>query len=214
MSSKLAPLQGALLRAFFEQTRAFRLTGGAALAGFYLGHRQTEDLDLFAAPPTPIDEGVRAVRAAVDALRAQADITQDALDFKRFVVRRADERTVVDVVIDRAPRAEPDVVVDGIHLESEREILGNKVCTLLSRMEPRDLVDLRALLAKGHRLEDAVAVARIKDGGADPATLAWVLSTWRFPASAPRPEGVSADDLVLWRDELVSAFTRMAVPPT
>ncbi len=44
---KLTPLQRALLVSFFEHERRFYLTGGAALAGFYLRHRRTTDLDLF-----------------------------------------------------------------------------------------------------------------------------------------------------------------------
>ena len=35
-SSRLTPLQRELLEAFFERTRSFLLSGGAALAGFYL----------------------------------------------------------------------------------------------------------------------------------------------------------------------------------
>jgi hypothetical protein len=45
--SKLSPLQLAVIRAFFEREHDFFLTGGAALAGFHLGHRTTGDLDLF-----------------------------------------------------------------------------------------------------------------------------------------------------------------------
>jgi hypothetical protein len=47
MADALSPFQRALLEAFFRRSPAFYLTGGAALAGFYLGHRRTEDLDLF-----------------------------------------------------------------------------------------------------------------------------------------------------------------------
>jgi predicted nucleotidyltransferase component of viral defense system len=214
VSSRLDDLQVDILRAFFRHTHAFRLTGGAALGGFYLFHRRTEDLDLFAAPPTSIGEGERALRAAASELGVALEIKQDAPDFKRFVVAGGGRRTVVDMVIDRVPRLDPDVVVEGIHLESEREILGNKVCTLLSRMEPRDLVDLRALLARGYTLEDGLGFARRKDGGADPATLAWVLSTWRIPASAPIPDGTTLAGLESWKAELVDQLTRLAVPPS
>jgi len=34
------------LQAFFSKENRFFLTGGAALAGFHLGHRETHDLDL------------------------------------------------------------------------------------------------------------------------------------------------------------------------
>ena len=41
--SRLRPLQHDLLEGFFAREQRFFLTGGAALAGFYLGHRETED---------------------------------------------------------------------------------------------------------------------------------------------------------------------------
>ena len=45
--SQLTELQELVLRAFFERERSFYLTGGAALAGYHLRHRETTDLDLF-----------------------------------------------------------------------------------------------------------------------------------------------------------------------
>ena len=46
-NSKLTALQKDFLNAFFGHEDRFFLTGGAALAGFHLGHRETHDLDLF-----------------------------------------------------------------------------------------------------------------------------------------------------------------------
>jgi len=43
----LTELQGEILRRFFARRDEFFLTGGAALVGFHLGHRETHDLDLF-----------------------------------------------------------------------------------------------------------------------------------------------------------------------
>ena len=212
MSSRLDRLQRDILDAFFARTTAFRLTGGGALVGFYLHHRRTDDLDLFAAPPTSMAEGDRALRSAADALGASVEVKQDGVDFRRFVLARGEERTVVDLVIDRVPRVSDEVVLGGIHLDSLEEIAANKVCTLLSRMEPRDLVDLDRLLGTGIPLARAVGLARQKDGGADPATLAWVLSTWWVPRGTPLPEGTTADGLLALRDALVVQLTAMALP--
>lgn len=46
-SNDLSALQRALLEAFFSREGEFYLTGGAALVGFHLHHRHTDDLDLF-----------------------------------------------------------------------------------------------------------------------------------------------------------------------
>lgn len=47
MNNKLSAIQQDFLNAFFGREARFFLTGGAALVGFYLGHRETHDLDLF-----------------------------------------------------------------------------------------------------------------------------------------------------------------------
>jgi hypothetical protein len=41
--SRLTPLQRDLLDAFFAREQRFALTGGAALAGFYFGHRRSSE---------------------------------------------------------------------------------------------------------------------------------------------------------------------------
>ena len=52
----LSSLQRELLEAFFAlDPRGFFLTGGSALAGYYLGHRTSKDLDLFTPPPADLD---------------------------------------------------------------------------------------------------------------------------------------------------------------
>jgi len=61
---RLTPLQRDLLLAFFERERGFFLTGGAALAGFYLHHRETTDLDFFTHDGEAFARGVFALRAA------------------------------------------------------------------------------------------------------------------------------------------------------
>jgi hypothetical protein len=66
--SRLTPLQQELLAAFCERESRFFLTGGAALAGFYFGHRTTEDLGLFAAPGPDLADAGRAVEERVASL--------------------------------------------------------------------------------------------------------------------------------------------------
>jgi hypothetical protein len=46
--SRLTRLQTEILAAFFRQESRFFLTGGGALAGYHLGHRETHDLALLA----------------------------------------------------------------------------------------------------------------------------------------------------------------------
>lgn len=133
-------------------------------------------------------------------------------DFKRYVVVRGEETTLVDLVIDRAPQIADKVSFGPIRVDTAREIAANKLCALLDRVELRDLVDLRLLLAGGMKLEEVLADALQKHAGADPATLAWVLSSARFAPTAPIPDGTSREAIDGFRRDLVDALTRLALP--
>ncbi|MHB1846696.1 MAG: nucleotidyl transferase AbiEii/AbiGii toxin family protein [Deltaproteobacteria bacterium] len=210
-NSPLTAPQRELLVAFFARETRFFLTGGAALAGFYLGERTTEDLDLFAVPGADLAEAEAILRGAAEACGAAVLPVRSYPDFRRLLATRGEERCVVDLVIDRAPPLGQekerfgDVRVDGV-----REIAANKICTLLSRSEIRDLVDLRGLLAAGADLEQALSDAERKDGGADAGTLAWVLDEIALTPEARLPGGTSATELDAFRQTLVRRLRALA----
>ena len=58
----------------------------------------------------------------------------------------------------------------------------------------------------------AMAGALAKDGGADPATLAWVVGQIRIGPAAVLPGGISGDELESFRIELELRLRRMAFP--
>jgi hypothetical protein len=97
-------------------------------------------------------------------------------------------------------------------VDSIREIAANKICTLLSRCEIRDLVDLKELLAAGVELEGALADAEVKDGGVNPATLAWLLDELTIAPDAPIPGRSPAAELDDFRRDLVVRLRRLALP--
>lgn len=213
VSSKLSSLQHAFVDAFFSESSSFFLTGGGALAGFHLGHRVTDDLDLFSPPTEAMELSVRRLRRAAATIGAKVDAVQETPDFRRFAVSREAETTLIDLVIDRAPQliAEKELI-GRIRVDSPREIAANKITALLGRTAPRDLVDLFALFGLGHKLEDALADARTKDGAVDPSTLAWVLSQWRLGPDVPLPAGVSLADIERLRAQLIDQLMHLAVP--
>jgi predicted nucleotidyltransferase component of viral defense system len=213
VSSRLSALQHDFVDAFFSEPSAFFLTGGAALAGYHLGHRFTDDLDLFSPPAESMELAVQRVRRAAAAIGAVVESIQDAPEFRRFSVRRGTDTTLVDLVIDRAPQLVVDKELVGrVRIDPQREIAANKITALLGRTAPRDLVDLFALFDRGHTLEAALADARIKDAAVDPGTLAWVLSQWRLGPDVPLPLGVSLDDIERMRTQLIERLLVLAVP--
>jgi hypothetical protein len=103
-------------------------------------------------------------------------------------------------------------VIDGLVVDPPDEILANKLCTLLSRCEIRDLVDVLMLERAGLRMEDALEPAAAKDGGLTPAQLAWVLSQIDIGPDAHPPGGVSAGELREYVLDLQGRLTRLAFP--
>lgn len=158
---------------------------------------------------------MRALYGAAEAVGASLRLVQSYPDFRRFVASRADEHCKVDLVIDRAPALETDKpTFERVRLDSRREIAANKVCALVGRSEIRDLVDLRALLDAGCDLDAALRDALVKDGGADAATLAWLLDQLVIGAEARLPGGVDPVELSGFRDALVVRLRAIAAAQT
>lgn len=215
MRSRLSAFQLEVLDAFFRRADGFFLTGGAALAGFHLGHRETQDLDLFT-DEDRLDEGAAVLRAVADELGASIESLRTAPDFRRFLLRRPGDAVVVDLARDRAPQGiqpKPLWEVGPLRVDPVGEILANKLAALLGRGEVRDLVDVRALLRSGVGFDDAFALAQQKDGGLTAAQLSWVLSQIRIEDGASIPGDVSPADLRAFLDELVAQLVRRAFPP-
>ena len=176
MTSRLGHFQREVLEAFFRKEQRFFLSGGAALVGFHLGHRETDDLDLFVTEDV-LEEGLAALGAAVRELGAVSEEILTTPDFRRRLLRRGGESVIVDLVRERVPQVFPDKpVIAGIRVDPAEEIMANKLCTLLARAEVRDLVDLRALEGAGLGLPEALRAGAQKDRALAPAQLAWVLS--------------------------------------
>lgn len=79
----------------------------------------------------------------------------------------------VDVVVDRAPQLDVQKAEFGtIRVDTLREIIANKLTTLLSRTGLKDVVDLYFLEQAGHDLLASIPDAQAKDGGWEPAVIA------------------------------------------
>jgi predicted nucleotidyltransferase component of viral defense system len=209
----LTELQTEILRRFFARRDEFFLTGGAALVGFYIGHRETHDLDLFTAGK-PLDEGERTLREIASELDLVMESVRREPAFQRFLMRRSEggESVIVDLVRDDAPQLAEKRIVGGVRVDSAEEILANKVCALLSRVEVRDLVDVMALQQSGLDPVAAVRIASKKDAGITPSQLAWVLSSFPIPDDRALPGEVSPDALRTFRDGLIRRLAAAAFP--
>lgn len=102
--------------------------------------------------------------------------------------------------------------IDGVIVDAAQEILANKLCALLSRVETRDLVDVAKLEEAGHDAIAAVELARQKDGGMSATQLAWVLSAYPIAGDVASLYGMSPDALERYRDALIRRLTATAFP--
>jgi hypothetical protein len=218
LNDKLTPLQRRILQVLAEVAPPWTLTGGGALAGIYLGHRATRDLDLFwraradlGHSPAEVQGLLRAEGLAVTVLRTSP----------MFVELRASDGSdvcVVDLVAEPFPALEPArqamIGTTVIAVDSMHEILAAKLTALLGRTELRDLVDVQALLDVGTDLAAALRDAPKKDAGFSAMTLAWVLHSFEI-APLARALGWNEEHAAgadAFRQQLIERLTELATP--
>jgi hypothetical protein len=218
IASQLTPLQMVILDRLAAMEPRWTLAGGAALAGVYLGHRTTRDIDLSWRGQKVLGDLARIVEDRLVASGLAVRVIQREATFARLLVANGVESIVVDLVADPGPFIEADEHVllgtAEIRITSRHEILVNKLCTLLGRVEIRDLQDVRELIAAGGDLERALRDAPKIDSGFSPLTLAWVLRDLdprRFVSVGllGQPE---ADALTTFRDELIENILSLSRP--
>lgn len=213
-SNACTPIKRDFLRAWFAQERRFFLTGGSALGLFYLDHRRSYDLDLFTSDGVESKEVQSLVLRVAGEIGAACRALRSAPDFHRFRLTRGEEREIVDVVVDRAAQLDSQKADFGtIRVDTLREIIANKLTTLLSRTEVKDVVDLYFLEQAGHDILAAIPDAQAKDGGWDPAVVSMLLDgldTTELPPWLLR--SITPEDLRAFLNRLRLAIAAEALP--
>jgi hypothetical protein len=215
-SKAITSLKRDFLKAFFPRERRFFLTGGSALGLFYLQHRYSYDLDLFSREHVDWLELDGVMRLCAQEIGAELELLRDAPTFRRYRLVRADEAEIVDIVVDVSPQVDPvkrwidDVQVDTLH-----EIMLNKITTLISRCELKDIVDLYFLEKAGFQVEACFEEAQQKDGGLDPAMISLLLDSvtvTELPDYMIAP--LTIEDIRTYVDGLKRRMALMAYPNT
>jgi len=211
MRSALTKLQSDVLEAFFRREQRFFLTGGAALSGYYLGHRATQDVDLFTTEDI-LEDAERILTEVADELGGTIERVRTSPEFRRRLLRRGSEAVVVGLVRDRSPQIHQEKAVRGsVRVDTADEIFANKLCAILSRAEVRDLVDVMFLERAGLGLEEGLKNAARKDAGLTAGQLGYVLSQVSIGDDASVP-GATVAELRDYLANFVSKLARFTLP--
>jgi hypothetical protein len=128
-----------------ELSKQFYLSGGTALAVYYLHHRISDDLDFFTdgdVPLATVTEFMQETKAAVHATKLDYEHLFD----RHIFTIHATPALKVEFTKYPFPRMAPLQKKDGIFVDSLLDIAINKLFALFDRNEPKDFVDLYFLL--------------------------------------------------------------------
>lgn len=151
----------------------FFLTGGTALSVFYLHHRHSEDLDWFTYGTADLNSIIREIQL----LWPQARLVKNDGFFASLAIGAIKLDLVIEHNDDvhKSARISTDIEGAKVTIDSFRNILANKLTTLLSRGEPKDFIDFHAGWNTGEfTFDELFGDARLKEGRFDdPADAAY-----------------------------------------
>lgn len=188
MGSVLTGIQRRFLEAFFASdpvSSHFYLSGGTALAGFYLDHRYSEDIDLFTQDTSKIMEVRPIVEASLKSCGLEVTgrrESEEMLEYKlQPDLQSPGALRKIDVVRDTVPIFSRPQMFGVIRVDSLLNIAVNKVAAIFSRSdEVKDYVDLYFILnTQPLNLDALLPLAAQKDLGFDELRFAASLSGLR-----------------------------------
>jgi hypothetical protein len=173
----------------------------------------SKDADLFVHDKDAHRELVRVLPHVAAELDFPVSVIRDGGSFVRARATLPSGTLEIDIIHDAVPDIEaPPVAVEGVVLESLVDLRANKLTCILSRSEPRDLVDLLFLDRAGFPAEHDLTLALRKDAGIDPGVLAWLLGSFPVEPLPAMLVPLTSDELRGFRDDLRERFKRVAVP--
>ena len=169
----ISKVQEAVLKNFgsVADSSQFYLTGGTALAYFYLKHRQSNDLDFFTSEQGVILPFSHQIENHLKANGFEAERKRGLHSFVELIVTLNKETTIIHIALDAPFRFEPTKEFPEfphLRVDSLADIASNKLLALFGRAALRDFIDVHCLVTKGSlSKEQLIDGARQKDPGFD-----------------------------------------------
>ena len=155
--------------------RRFYLTGGTALAEFYLHHRYSEDLDFFSEQEVHLPSIRRFVGTLQKKLKIQIVDVQKFLGLYSFFLTFPHRRVLkIDFSYYPYPCIERGLSFGKLRIDSVYDIAVNKIHTIVMKPRARDYIDIYFIVKEYHYpLHDLLMKAKAKfDWHIDPLQLA------------------------------------------
>ncbi|MDI6693468.1 MAG: nucleotidyl transferase AbiEii/AbiGii toxin family protein [Anaerolineales bacterium] len=194
----LTSIQRSFLTLFsqLQDQNQFYLTGGTALAEYYLGHRLSFDLDFFTGVDGLILPASYQIEKRAEAHGLQITVTRRFATYVEFLLSDEQDSLKIDLALDSPFRFEPPVPsTEGIWVNNYQDLIIDKLLAYYGRAEPRDAVDLYFIL-QNSSIEALIEKARAKDPGFD---LYWFVIALNRSSEFP-------DELDRWPVKMISGF--------
>ena len=167
----------------------FYLTGGTALAAYYLNHRYSEDLDFFSlkqVEPLLITSFLKSIKNKLGIIKTDY---QQSFNRNLFFLHAKSGILKTEFTFFPFEQSEKPLNKDGISIDSVSDIATNKAFTILQNPRARDFIDLYCILQKRKDLSFSglLKSARIKfDSQIDPIQLGAQLVKAKDISDLPR----------------------------
>ena len=164
----ITALQKEILRVFSKipDSNIFYLTGGTALAEFYLAHRKSYDLDIFTTEKGLIIPFSYTFEEEIKK-NFSLKVVRRFETLVEFEISDKEKSTRVQLALDSPFRFEEPLDTDlGIKVNDYKDLIVDKLLAFFGRAEPRDAIDLYFIL-ETENFWDLVELAKQKDQGFD-----------------------------------------------
>lgn len=153
--------------------KSFYLSGGTALAEFYIPYRFSEDLDFFSEKEVSISQVLVYLKSIKTSLGYKKIDFNTSFNRNIFHLLFPKDILKLEFTYFPFPQIDKSVVKKGVNIDSSIDIATNKIFTIYQSPRSRDFIDLYMLHKKfGYSVKDLISKAKAKfDWHVDPIKL-------------------------------------------
>lgn len=141
----------------------FYLTGGTALAGYYIPYRYSEDLDFFSEKEINIESILVFLKSAKKQLKYRSFELNTSFNRNIFFLNFVDYLLKVEFTYFPFAQIEKPKIIQNVKVDSIIDIAVNKFFTIYQKPRSRDFIDLYMIQKKyKYSIKNLLLKARIK----------------------------------------------------